>query len=356
MAQRRRHRLVRAGAVHGPTSRRPSRRCCFPVITEAIARSGIDRRDIGFTCSGSADYLAGAPFAFVGNLEAAGAWPPISESHVEMDGAWALYEAWVRLQHGDIDIALVFRSGHLARAATCARSSACSSTRTTSMPLWADHVSLAALQARALLDAGTAHRGATSPRSRPAAAATRSATRTRRCRGDVTRRGAARRAATSSRRCARTTARRSPTAPPRWCSSPATGPASVCERPAWIAASTTASSRTTRACATSRRRESTRLAGEHAGVGDAPIEVAELSATFSHEELILRDALGLGDDVEVNPSGGALGGEPDDGRPASSASARRSGRSTSTASTARSGHATSGPCLQQNLVCVLEGS
>ena len=45
------------------------------------------------------------------NLEAAGAWPPISESHVEMDGAWALYEAWVRLQHGDIDVALVFGSG-----------------------------------------------------------------------------------------------------------------------------------------------------------------------------------------------------------------------------------------------------
>ena len=58
----------------------------FPVITEAIERSGIPRKEIGFTCSGSADYLAGAPFAFVGNLEATGAWPPISESHVEMDG------------------------------------------------------------------------------------------------------------------------------------------------------------------------------------------------------------------------------------------------------------------------------
>jgi hypothetical protein len=28
-----------------------------------------------------------------------------------MDGAWALYEAWVRLHHGDIDTALVFGSG-----------------------------------------------------------------------------------------------------------------------------------------------------------------------------------------------------------------------------------------------------
>ncbi len=34
-----------------------------------------------------------------------------AESHVEMDGAWALYEAWVRLQHGDIDSALVYAFG-----------------------------------------------------------------------------------------------------------------------------------------------------------------------------------------------------------------------------------------------------
>jgi hypothetical protein len=50
----------------------------FPVIAEAIERSGIPRKEIGFTCSGSADYLAGQSFAFVGNLEATGAWPPIS--------------------------------------------------------------------------------------------------------------------------------------------------------------------------------------------------------------------------------------------------------------------------------------
>ena len=121
----------------------------FPVIDEAIARSGIDRRSqIGFTCSGSADYLAGASFAFVGNLEATGAWPPISESHVEMDGAWALYEAWVRLQHGDIDSALVFSSGISSRGDL--REVLClQNDPYYLMPLWADHVSLAALQARA---------------------------------------------------------------------------------------------------------------------------------------------------------------------------------------------------------------
>ena len=83
----------------------------LPTITDALERVGLTRRDVRFTCSGSADYLAGGTFTFVQMLEAAGAWPPISESHVEMDGAWALYEAWVRLQHGDVDIALVFASG-----------------------------------------------------------------------------------------------------------------------------------------------------------------------------------------------------------------------------------------------------
>ena len=46
-------------------------------------------------------------FAFVQNIDGVGAWPPVYESHVEMDGAWALFEAWIRLQLGDIDLALV---------------------------------------------------------------------------------------------------------------------------------------------------------------------------------------------------------------------------------------------------------
>ena len=36
---------------------------------------------------------------------------PGRESHVEMDGAWALYEAWVLLQEGEIDAALVYCFG-----------------------------------------------------------------------------------------------------------------------------------------------------------------------------------------------------------------------------------------------------
>src|SRR5205814_7235385 len=82
-----------------------------PVLQEAIVESGIAHDDIGFVCSGSLDYLQGGPFAFVAGLDAVGAWPPVRESHVEMDAAWALYEAWVRLQHGDVDSALIYGFG-----------------------------------------------------------------------------------------------------------------------------------------------------------------------------------------------------------------------------------------------------
>ena len=81
------------------------------VTQQALRMAGVDRHDIGFTVSGSCDYLAGQAFAFVQTIEAIGAWPPISESHVEMDGAWAMYEGWTRLQEGDVDLVLVYSHG-----------------------------------------------------------------------------------------------------------------------------------------------------------------------------------------------------------------------------------------------------
>ena len=73
------------------------------VITGAVEPLGLTRADVDFTCAGSCDYVAGQAFSFVQNIDAIGAWPPKRDSHVEMDGAWALYEAWLRLQMGDID-------------------------------------------------------------------------------------------------------------------------------------------------------------------------------------------------------------------------------------------------------------
>ena len=98
---------------------------------------------------------------------------------------------------------------------------------------------------------------------------------------------------------------------------------------------------------------STRLAAERAGVNGA-IDVAELHAPFSHQEPILREALGLGDGVDVNPSGGALSANV-----MMAAGLTRVGEAAERVIDGRAGravaHATSGPCLQQNLVCVLDG-
>ena len=125
----------------------------MPVVTEAVEASGLDRKDIGFTCSGSSDYLCGVSFSFVTALDAVGAWPPIQESHVEMDGAWALYEAWVKLQTGEVDSALVYAFGK-SSPGDVAEVLGRQLDPYTVAPLWPDAVNLAALQARALLDCG----------------------------------------------------------------------------------------------------------------------------------------------------------------------------------------------------------
>ena len=127
----------------------------MPVVAEVFGNIGITKDDVGFICSGSTDYLIGGPFSFVAALDAVGVWPPRAESHVEMDGAWALYEAWVLLQEGEIDAALVYSFG---------RSSMGDLSEILSVqldpyylaPLWPDPTSLAALQAQAMIDKGMA--------------------------------------------------------------------------------------------------------------------------------------------------------------------------------------------------------
>ena len=129
---------------------------------------------------------------------------------------------------------------------------------------------------------------------------------------------------------------------------------SVCERPVWIWAiehRIEAHSLGVRDLTTS---ESTRAAAYRGRVGAGRIDVAELHAEFSHEELMLAEALGLKSDTAINPSGGPLASNP-----VMSTGLIRIGE---VARRVWSGgvqrgiaDATSGPCLQQNLVCVLEG-
>ncbi|MEW2358069.1 thiolase domain-containing protein [Spirillospora sp. NPDC029432] len=313
-----------------------------PVITGIKEKTGLNR--FGFTCSGSNDYLEGRPFAFVSALETVGAWPPISESHVEMDAAWALYEAWVQLQHGEIDTALVYGFGkstqnHLREVLTQQLDPYYLA------PLGLDQVSLAALQARAYMERS----GAKEDDLRAVAARSRASGRDNPFAVHLPEPEDA----------------PYDVAPLRpYDIAPITDGAAaivlaagdkardLCDRPAWIRGIDHRTEAHLPGVRDLTRSEAARLAGEKADA--AGVEVAELHAQFSHEELILREALGLGEDVTVNPSGGALSANP-----MMAAGLVRIGEAAARihdGSASRTlGHASSGPCLQQNLVCVLSG-
>jgi acetyl-CoA acetyltransferase len=313
----------------------------YPVVTEAIEQSGIPRKEIQFTCSGSCDYLQGAPFAFVSNLEATGAWPPISESHVEMDGAWALYEAWVRLQDGDVDVALAFSSGVSSRALDLNDVTNVQLDPYYLTPLWPGHDALAALQARALLDKGTY------TERDFAEVAARS-------------RGESRSVDDLLKEPYVSSPLRAHDMPPVNDGAAAVilvagdKANEVCSRPAWIAGIDHRTDTHYPGVRDLSESPSARIAAEKAGVGRGDVEVAELYAPYSPQELILRDALGLGEKVEINPSGGALAS-----RPFMAAGLTRIGEAfrqiNQNGRNRVVAHATSGPALQQNLVCVLEG-
>jgi acetyl-CoA acetyltransferase len=307
------------------------------VITDALEPLALTRADVDFTCLGSCDYIAGQAFSFVYNLDAIGAWPPKRDSHVEMDGAWALYEAWLRLHEGDIDIAVVTGSG---------RSSTADPALIYPMemdpyvlaPLGADPLTFAALQARAIVRAGIADERAmaeTAVRARGKDTVEKLLTddyvREPLRRHDVppiTDGAVAMVLAVGER------ARQ------------------LVDRPAYI---TGFDHRTECHNPALRRLDdsaSTRIAAREAGIGDARVEVAELHAAFTHEELLLRHVLELGDDVTVNASGGALRCNP-----IMATGLARVGYAADHVfggGTRALAHATSGPCLQQNLVCILE--
>ena len=319
----------------------------LPVIAEVFGTIGITKDDVGFICSGSTDYLVGGPFSFVGALDAVGVWPPRSESHVEMDGAWALYEAWVRLQEGDIDAALVYGFGK-SSSGDLRKILALQLDPYVMAPLWPDPVALAALQAQALIDAGQvteADLAAVAARSRRSALDNPKAqvAYDRRPKTSSPR-------TTSSAPCAATPCPPSPTGRRPSCWRPATEPRGGSTGRPGSPASTTGSRPTPSVPGTSPLRLRRPWPSERAGVSDEAVDVAELHAPFAHQELIVAQALGLGSDVTINPSGGALAANP-----LMSAGLVRIGEAASRVmdgtATRAVAHATSGPCLQQNLVC-----
>lgn len=304
-----------------------------PCFQQLYADLGITKSDIDFWCSGSSDYLAGRAFSFISAVDAIGAVPPINESHVEMDAAWALYEAWVKLLSGQAQTALVYGFGK-SSAGTLRQVLTRQLDPYLVGPLWPDAVSVAGLQARAGLDAGR-----WTEQDMAAVAG-----------GDIESLLAAPYVADPLR--AHDIA---PITDGAAAIVLAVGDRAreLCERPAWITGMAhnidaqafgvrdlTRSPSTTRAAAAVTR-------------GNTDFDVAELHAPFSHQQLILAEAIGLSPDTTINPSGGALAANPMFAagleRIGNAATAIMSGTANRTLA-----HATSGPALQQNLVAVLE--
>ena len=321
-------------------------------LTNALLReTGLERREVDFTIAGSCDYLSGLPFAFVMNVDGFGAWPPVYESHVEMDGAWALFEAWVRLQMGDIDVALVAGSGK----SSPGRPREIFPLQTNpyyGAPLGLDPVSVAGLQARALLDAGRA-------RERDFAEVVA------RSRRD----GLSNPNAQVAKDVSVDALLKEPyyAAPLRRHDLPpisdgaaavlvARGPRAreLSKRPVWIRGIDHRIESSHLGLRDLTDSPSTRLAARNLGIHDAPLDVAELCVRYSPEEIVLREALSLRAPTRINPSGGPLCGHPVMAtglvRVVEVARRIRDGE-------ARRGlaHAASGPALQQNLLCLLEG-
>jgi acetyl-CoA acetyltransferase len=323
----------------------------IPILAECYQQTGWTKKDVGFWCSGSSDYLAGRSFSFVSAIDAIGVLPPVNESHVEMDAAWALYEAWLKIQTGEVDTAIAFAFGK-SSAGQLRRTLALQLDPYTMTPLWPDTVSLAGLQARAGIDAGLwDEKQMAAVVSRSLADAESNEHAVRKGKSDIDDLLAKPMFADPLRKhdCA-------PVTDGAVALVLAAGDRAreIQQNPAWI----TGFAHVTDGLQLGTRDLTTSSSAERAAAavgGTAGIEVAELHAPFSHQELILRSALGLGDDVAVNPSGGALAGNPmfAGGAIRVGEAARRiwDGSASKTL-----GHATSGPALQQNLLCVMEAN
>lgn len=325
----------------------------MPVVRKVLDNVGLESaQNVDFTCSGSCDYLQGAAFAFVLGVDALGAVPPIKESHVEMDAAWALYEAVLKIQTGQAESALLYGFG---------KSSPGELPIVLSQqldpyylaPLWLDTVSSAALQARAMLDSGeiterdmadVVARSRKNAKSNPHA----------QLKGDV-----------SADELLNEPTYLSPLRKHDCCpvsdGACAMVIATVEQAKKWgkpYAVLKGIDHRIESAHFGARdltKSPSTEAAAKAAGVANGPVDIAEIYAPFSHQEIILKKALGLGDDTVINPSGGVLAGNlmMASGLSRIGEVAMRIINGECKRGVA---HATSGHALQQNLVAVLEGA
>ena len=222
-------------------------------------------------------------------MDAIGAFPPVMESHVEMDGAWALYEAWVKVLTGEADIALAYGFGK-SSAGELRRVLALQLDPYLVAPLWPDSVSIAALQARLGMEAGLwteKDMAQVAARSRAAALANPAAQ-------------------VSGRVLAEDLLAEPYLADPlraHDCAPVGDGAAVVilasgerardlCDRPAWITGFEHRIDSGTLGERDLTTAPSAAAAGRAAGAGQ--VDVAELHAPFTHQEILLRNGAGPG--------------------------------------------------------------
>jgi acetyl-CoA acetyltransferase len=320
---------------------------CFAQLYEEL---GIKQTDIGFWCSGSSDYLAGRAFSFISAIDSIGAVPPINESHVEMDAAWALYEAYIKILTGEVDTALVYGFGK-SSAGILRQILSRQTDPYTVAPLWPDSVSLAGLQARIGLDTG---KWTHEQMAQVALDSFAQAERTDREK--------------SAKSIDELLARPFFNDPLRRHDiAPITDGAAVIvlaagdrarelrENPAWITGIEHRIETPVLGARNLTESPSTAASAKAATGGDTGIDVAELHAPFTHQHLILAEAIGIKGKTKVNLSGGALSANP-----MFVAGLERIGFAAQhiwNGSAERVlAHATSGPALQQNLVAVMEGN
>jgi acetyl-CoA acetyltransferase len=268
-----------------------------------------------------------------------------------MDAAWALYEAYIKILTGEVDTALVYGFGK-SSAGILRQVLSRQTDPYTVAPLWPDSVSLAGLQARVGLDSGkwTAEQMAQVALDSFAQSERNDAEKPAKSIDELLARpffadplrrhdiapitdGAAAIVLAAGDRA------RELRENPAWI----TGIEHRIETPVLGARDLTVSSSTSAS------------AKAATGGSAAGIEVAELHAPFSHQHLILAEAIGLPGSTKVNPSGGALAANP-----MFVAGLERIGLAAQHIWNGSAGrvlaHATSGPALQQNLVAVMEGS
>jgi acetyl-CoA acetyltransferase len=343
------------GFAHAPHVRRTDGttngvEMLIPCFAELYEELGISRADIGFWCSGSSDYLAGRAFSFISAIDSIGAVPPINESHVEMDAAWALYEAYIKILTGEVDTALVYGFGK-SSAGVLRQILSRQTDPYTVAPLWPDSVSLAGLQARVGLDTG---KWTHEQMAQVALDSFAQAERTDRER--------------SAKSIDELLARPFFNDPLRRHDiAPITDGAAVIvlaagdrarelrENPAWITGIEHRIETPVLGARNLTESPSTAASAKAATGGDSSVDVAELHAPFTHQHLILAEAIGIKGKTKVNLSGGALSANP-----MFVAGLERIGFAAQhiwNGSAERVlAHATSGPALQQNLVAVMEGN